>query len=168
MTRLKVFAPDGAEVAATADWIPANAMLSADSVTLDPDGGLALDFNDLRPAWDGVVTETEDGFTVYLTADGTRVREDRLVVRQVDGDGAPCGAALAFTARRMSPVFDQALTMRAAALALAAESVLDSWEHGDLAAAVRRLGETLTALRTLIPAPLPPTPHADTDHGEPA
>jgi hypothetical protein len=68
----------------------------------------------------------------------------------------------------MSPVFDQALTMRAAALALAAESVLDSWEHGDLAAAVRRLGETLTALRTLIPAPLPPTPHADTDHGEPA
>jgi hypothetical protein len=172
MTMLKLFAPDGAEVVATADWVPASAMLSPDGVRLEPDGGLALDFHDLRLAWDGVVTETEDGFPVHLTADGTRVREDRLTLRQVDGDGAPFGAAMAFTARRTGPVFDQALAMRAAALAMAAESVLDSWEHGDLAAAVRELAESLTGLRSLIPALLPPTPDADTDtdtdHGEPA
>jgi hypothetical protein len=96
------------------------------------------------------------------------VREDALALRAVDGDGAPVGAQIAFTARRTGLAFDQGLTARAAALATAAEGVLASWEHGDLAAAVRELAESLTALRTLIPASPPRNPHSDAGDGEPA
>jgi hypothetical protein len=147
-TMLKLFAPDGAEVAATADWVPANAMLAPDGVTLAPDGALALDFHDLRPAWDGVVTETEDGFPVYLTVAGVRVREDALVLRRIDGDGAPVGAPVPFSPRRCGgPVFDEAVARRTAALMTAAENVVARWARGDLAAAVRALDAAVAAMR---------------------
>jgi hypothetical protein len=147
-TMLKLFAPDGAEVVATADWVPANAMLAPDGVTLTPDGALAVDFHDLRPAWDGVVTETEDGFPVYLSADGMRVREDALVLRRIDGDGAPVGAPVPFSPRRCGgPVFDEGVARRTAALLTAAENVVAHWARGDLAAAFRALDAAIAAMR---------------------
>lgn len=168
MTRmLKLFAPDGADVVATADWVPANAMLAPDGVTLTPDGALALDFHDLRPAWDGVVTETEDGFPVYLTADGVRVREDALVLRRIDRDGVPVGAPVPFSPRRCGgPVFDEAVARRAAALLTAAETVIAHWARGDLAAAVRTLDAAIAAMRNTGEAgarhePPQPTPTGD-------
>lgn len=151
MTRmLKLFAPDGAEVVGTADWVPANAMLTPGGVTLGPDGALVLDFHDLRPAWDGVVTETEDGFPVYLTADGAHVREDALVLRRIDGDGAPVGAPVPVSPRRCGgPVFDEAVARRTAALLTAAENVVAHWACGDLAAAVRALDAAIVAMRNV-------------------
>jgi hypothetical protein len=145
---LKLFAPDGAEVVATADWVPANAMLAPDGVTLTPDGALGLDFHDLRLAWDGVVTETEDGVLVYLTAEGERVRENALVLRRIDGDGAPVGAPVPFSPRRRGgPVFDGGVPRRAAALLTAAENVVARWARGDLAAAVSALNAAIAAMR---------------------
>lgn len=147
-TMLKLFAPDGADVVASADWVPANAMLAPDGVTLAPDGALALDFHDLRPAWDGVITETEDGFPVYLTATGVRVREDALLLRGIVTNVAPVGAPVPFSPRRCGgPVFDEAVARRTAALLTAAENVVARWARGDLATAVRALDAAIASMR---------------------
>jgi len=165
--KLKLFAPDSAEVVATADWVPANAMLAPDGVTLTPDGALAIDFHDLRPASDGVVTETEDGFPVYLTAAGVRVREDALVLRRIDGDGARVGAPVPFSPRRRAgPIFDGAVARRTAALLTGAENVVACWARGELAAAVRALDAAIAAMRDAAEANARRLPFQSTPRGD--
>jgi hypothetical protein len=116
-----------------------------------------------------VLTGTDDGWPLYLTESGLEVAERDLVLRALDDDDQPTGDPLAFTPRRTPPVFDAALATRAEDLAVAAQGVLDAWQGGDLAGAVRGLAASLEGLRTLLPerqgatAPAPQT----TSTGEP-
>jgi hypothetical protein len=149
--RIAAFTPDGARIVATCDWIPGRGRIAPGSWRIEPDGGLAVDFDGVEPCWDGVLTGTDDGWPLYLTESGLEIAERDLVLRALDDDDQPCGDPLAFTPRRTPPVFDAALATRAADLAIAARGVLDAWQGGDLDAAVRGLAASLEGLRALLP-----------------
>jgi hypothetical protein len=155
--RIAAFTPDGARIVASCDWVPGRGRIAPQSWRIAPDGGLAVDFDGVEPCWDGVLTGTDDGWPLYLTESGLEIAERDLVLRALDDDGQPIGDPLAFTPRRTPPVFDTALATRAADLAVAARGVLDAWQGGDLAAAVRDLAARLEDLRALLPERRRPT-----------
>jgi hypothetical protein len=149
--RIAAFTTHGERIVATSDWLPARGRIAPESWRIDPDGRLAVDFLEVEPCWDGVLTGTDDGYPLYLAQNGVDVAENELVLRALDDDDRPCGEPLAFTPRRAPSVFDDALAARAQDLAVAAQGVLDAWRGGDLAGAVRNLAPSLEGLRALLP-----------------
>jgi hypothetical protein len=145
------FTARGERVVATADWVPANARIDPDSWRIEADGSLTVGFTDLTPCWDGVLTSTDNGYALFFTEKGIDVAEHELQLFALDDGGQACGEPLPFTPRRVAPVFDPALASLAEDLAIAAQGVLDAWEGGDLADAVRGLAHSLAELRALLP-----------------
>jgi hypothetical protein len=161
---LCAFSPLGRPIVATCDWTPGNARINRDSWSIEPDGALGFDFSDAGTdlCWDGQLTATRNGWTLFVDDEGLEWGEHELVLREVGEDpgsesGAgsePIGEPVAFTpARAAGLVFDDGLERRARALLDAAEAVLDRWERGDLAEAVRTLDAAASALRDLVPKP---------------
>lgn len=158
---LRAFSPSGRPIVATSDWIPATAPIRPERWSLEPDGALGFEFSDagLEPCWDGVLTATRDGYTLFVDDRGEAWSEHELVLRELDDDGALVGEAIAFTpAIAAERVFDEGFERAALALLAAAEAVLDRWDRGDLAEAVRDLDAATAALRQIAPALRTPAP----------
>lgn len=152
MTRVAAFDPNGARLVATVAWIPASAMIDQESLRIDENGALCVDCIDTRPLWDGAVTETDRGYTLFETRDGSAAPEDDIVLRAVDDAGEPYGDPLPFTATAAAQGFNDTAVMTASqALLLTAEMVVSRWSANSLAEAVRDLDAAARALRRLLP-----------------
>ena len=77
----KAYSPNGDEIVATCDFVPANALIVMDSFARNPDGSLSFDWvGESKMCWDGQYTKHEDGKPLYVDERGMEWTADELVL----------------------------------------------------------------------------------------